>query len=733
MQINESFSLAILDAHPANIAVLDRTGVICAVNRAWNCFGQTEGANNRFQSNIGVNYLDVCRNVEGDDASLATQALAGIEAVLEGQKTTFSLEYPCQTRTSRLWFLMQVTPLAPEFGGVIIMHVDISERKQAEEALRQSEARNRVLVESIPGMVIRVQRDGLMVDVKFLADSLPGVSEFAPENGKNVFDLLPSHLRKLFRGHVERTLTTGETTSFEYSFELHQHNYVHEAAVVYVSPNEAIITVRDFTKRRQEEQELRQREQFVNLVLDRSPTLIFVKDGEGRFLFVNQAFANDYGMTQAELIDQTNARVHNQPEEVAAYSAVDRQVIEGQQAIAIEEVFTKPSGEVLWYYTVKTPLILEDGKTNVLGISTNITERKRMEEALRQSEARNRALLEAIPDVIARVRRDGVYLEIKDTANFKSIRPVEELLGHKQAEVLPAEMARQFAHHNQLALETGTLQTFEYQLHEGDILRTREARIVPVGHDEVIVILRDVSERKQVEEEKTRLLNEVILQRGQLRALTARLAEIQETERKHLARELHDQVGQNLTVLALNLKMLQSQLPAKVSASDPIKARLEDSLTLLEQTTVTIRSVMTDLRPPVLDDYGLLATLHWYCSSVMTRTGILVDVRGDAPCPRLPETVENALFRIAQEAITNVIKHAKATLVTVGLTGSDRQVTLNISDNGVGFNVSRVTDSTKHPTWGLLNMTERAEAVGGSCRILSSPKQGTSIIVEVMR
>ncbi|MBE9508228.1 MAG: ATP-binding protein, partial [Chloroflexi bacterium] len=143
--------------------------------------------------------------------------------------------------------------------------------------------------------------------------------------------------------------------------------------------------------------------------------------------------------------------------------------------------------------------------------------------------------------------------------------------------------------------------------------------------------------------------------------------------------------------------------------------------------------VMADLRPPVLDDYGLVAALRWYGAQLASRTSIAVTVQGHELIPRLALPVENALFRIAQEALTNVTKHAQATKATVAVEVDDETVRLIIADDGIGFDPASVTGPDGRRGWGLLTMAERAEAVGSRFRIESRPGQGTRVIVEVER
>jgi two-component system sensor histidine kinase UhpB len=181
--------------------------------------------------------------------------------------------------------------------------------------------------------------------------------------------------------------------------------------------------------------------------------------------------------------------------------------------------------------------------------------------------------------------------------------------------------------------------------------------------------------------------------------------------------------------------VIRSQLTDDSPASDQIRPQVDASMALLGQTAERIRDVMADLRPPVLDDYGLVAALDWYGSQFVAPRGITVTMGGQEPSPRLAPQVELALFRIAQEALTNVIKHAQATKATVHLeTDPDQDtVRLVVVDDGTGFDPARQAGPADRQSWGLIGMVERAEAVGAHCRIESASGQGTQVVVEVTR
>jgi NO-binding membrane sensor protein with MHYT domain/two-component sensor histidine kinase len=203
------------------------------------------------------------------------------------------------------------------------------------------------------------------------------------------------------------------------------------------------------------------------------------------------------------------------------------------------------------------------------------------------------------------------------------------------------------------------------------------------------------------------------------------LVEMQELERKQLSRELHDRVGQNLTALGINLDILKAR---GVPEDRPdLRARLEDSIALVDATAEAIEDVMSELRPPMLDDHGLLSALQWYAREFSRRTGIEVVVRGEEPKQLSNREVEIALFRIAQEALTNVAKHARASRVVLALEPAAQECVLSISDNGVGFEMGA---QAARPSQGLVTMRERALAIGGRLDVRTSPGKGTQLTVE---
>jgi signal transduction histidine kinase len=215
----------------------------------------------------------------------------------------------------------------------------------------------------------------------------------------------------------------------------------------------------------------------------------------------------------------------------------------------------------------------------------------------------------------------------------------------------------------------------------------------------------------------------------QLQAMSRRLVEVQESERRELARELHDRVGQDLTALSISLDILTTQLSGSGGAA--VAKRLEDAATLLESTSGTIENVMSELRPPMLDDYGLLPALQWYAAQFSGRTGIEIQVHGEEGMERLPQATEIALFRIVQEALTNVAKHAQATRVEIGLEHAGKRFTLSISDNGVGLESGAQPMAGRRQGLGMVTMRERTQSAGGRFEIGGTDGGGTRVVVRI--
>jgi signal transduction histidine kinase len=213
----------------------------------------------------------------------------------------------------------------------------------------------------------------------------------------------------------------------------------------------------------------------------------------------------------------------------------------------------------------------------------------------------------------------------------------------------------------------------------------------------------------------------------QIARVSRRMVDVQEAERREVANRLHDMVGQKLTALSLNLNIVKGQLLP--SQATPTGLRLDDSLRLVEETTESIRDVMAELRPAVLDDFGLAAVLRWYADQFTQRTGVATSVVEQGPRRRLSSTAEHALFRMVQNALANVAKHAHADKVLVTLQMAPRLTCLSVADDGEGFDAAALPQPAFDHGWGLMIMRERAAAIGARLTIESAPGHGTKVVI----
>lgn len=201
-----------------------------------------------------------------------------------------------------------------------------------------------------------------------------------------------------------------------------------------------------------------------------------------------------------------------------------------------------------------------------------------------------------------------------------------------------------------------------------------------------------------------------------------KLVDVQEAERRHIVAELHDQVGQNLAALSMNLDLLERK---GGPLDDSARARLADAHRLVESTTDSIEGLMSELRPPALDDLGLQDAIRWHAETFSRRTGIETEWLSRAVSRRFAPEVETALFRIVQEALTNVAKHSRASRVRIELAAEGNECVLSVSDNGVGLDPAPPT----RPSYGIVTMKERAQSIGGRLKLSTAPAGGTVLTV----
>ena len=369
---------------------------------------------------------------------------------------------------------------------------------------------------------------------------------------------------------------------------------------------------------------------------------------------------------------------------------------------------------------IQNAQLFEQSQRYVAELEERIAERKRAETALRESEERYRELFENAKDAIYVHDLEGTYIKINRAAEELSGYSRDEIVGHNYAEFIAHEHVRYVRESfcQKLAKKGETS-------YEVDVI-AKDGRRVPVEvssraiyENGVLVgvqgMARDITERK--------------LAQDALQMFSRQLIEAQEDERRRISRELHDQIGQILTAVKMNLHTVQQFCKATDAG-----AYVKDNIEAVDEALRLVRDLSVDLRPPVLDDLGLVTALRWYADRYSKRTGLNVEVSVELPDhnERFSRELETACFRIAQEALTNIARHAQANEIEVQLVKADDALLLTVKDDGVGFDFGRLRKrASRVATLGLISMQERAHAAGGTIQIHSEISRGTEISFSV--
>lgn len=324
---------------------------------------------------------------------------------------------------------------------------------------------------------------------------------------------------------------------------------------------------------------------------------------------------------------------------------------------------------------------------------------------------RYRVVVRALPDTVTRLRDDGTVLDTHVPSVFATEFPPESLVGKRLHDVIPKTLAGQFDAAVSLLRMTGQPASYEYTVEVDGRTRHREVRMVSAGRGEVLSILRDVTELREKE-------TALEASQAELRALASHLQDVREEERTRLSREVHDVIGQQLTAARLGAGWFGRHAP-----DDPeVQDHLAELRQVIDETLRQVRRIATDLRPGVLDDFGLASAVEWQAGRYEERTGTScsVDIHG---VTEPPSEIATAAFRVLQESLTNVTRHAEANRVAITLVLGHASVRLVVSDDGRGFKPDRL----RRRSLGLLGMRERAATYGGTLDVQGAPGQGTVV------
>jgi PAS domain S-box-containing protein len=352
-------------------------------------------------------------------------------------------------------------------------------------------------------------------------------------------------------------------------------------------------------------------------------------------------------------------------------------------------------------------------------LEAEMAERRRAEKALHASEARLRAILDHSPAVIFLKDTQGRYLHVNRQFERQFGLDRSQVAGRTDRDIFPREQASHFQNHDREVLDSGVPLEFEETAHYRNGMHTSIVSKFPLRDAKGRIyalcgVATDITERKRAEEA--------------LKNLSRKVLEAQEKERQRVSRELHDEVGQSLTAISVTLASLRNNGATK---SEHLARTIVDTQRLLEGTMEAVHRFARELRPAMLDELGLLPALRSHVKNFSERTGLRVGLHAEPAAEKLNGEQKTTIFRVAQESLTNVARHAHASRVNIFLRRAGDGICLEIADNGKSFRADPATASRQKQRLGLLGMQERVRLVNGRFEIQPEPGRGTTVRVTI--
>jgi len=666
------------------------------------------------------------------------RVMHGLRACLAEPGPGYEAEYRLRRKDGTYRWMLARAELVRDAAGrpcrLLGCQWDITERKAAEG----DHARLAAIVESSEDAIIGKTLKGIVTDWNEGARRLFG---YAAEEmvGQPILRLIPPD-RLDEEAQILAQLRRGERVEHYETVRRRKDGRLVDVSLS-VSPIRdgggqpigASKIARDITGRKSAEAAMAQaherlREQAA--ILELAPVL--VRDLDGRIVLWTQGARRLYGFSNEEALGRASHELFRTqfPEPLEQIEGALRR--EGQWEG--ELVHRKRSGERL---VVASLWVLhrdaEGRPARILEVNADLSAQKRAEQALRESQARFAGTIDSAMDAILSVDETQRVVLFNAAAERMFGCTAAEALGRPLDRFIPARFRAAHRAHVRAFGQTGVTSRDMGQL--GDLSGLRadgqefpiEASISQTeagGVKLFTVILRDITERKAAEAELGR-------SQGQLRALAARLQQAREEEAVRLARELHDQLGRCLTTLKLDVGAIERGLRGGLTDERARAGLLEAAQRMgqaLDETVQTVRRISAELRPGVLDDLGLAAAIDWQAKDFQKRSGVACVLRLPEDDPPLSREQATALFRIFQEGLTNVARHAQARTVWVHLGEEGSHVVLEIEDDGVGFSPAALAERR---SLGLLGMRERAAAFGGEVEVTGSPGRGVTVLVRL--
>ncbi len=613
---------------------------------------------------------------------------------------------------------------------------DITDRKLAEEALHASEEKHRTLIEqSIDGIVISDEHGNVSVWNKSM-ESITGIQQ-CETIGRPLWEIqlrlipveqktleLLGQLRNILKNLLESKMGwLGEPREQTIIDVNGTHKVVQDSTFLIKTKNKVNFgtIIRDITARRQSEESLHQEKENFRNSLDDSPLGVRIASADGNTIYANKTILDLYGYDSLEKLQKTHLKDRYTPE---SYHQAQKRIKQRESgdfsATEYEISIVRKNGEIR-HLQVYRKEVLWNGEKQFQVIYQDISKRKQAEVALKESEARYRSLFENSLMGISVADTDGRLVQ----ANLA----YAQMYGYKN----PEEMLSEITNVGMLYANPGERKEVLRILRRKGFMEAREVEVVRRDGSRFFVLVSaceirdsegkllynqaihiDVTDRRQTEEE-------IKKSKELLEKLNRHLNEIREEERALISREIHDQLGQSMTALKLDLNLMYKYLNNNTEAVAKLKGMIE----LVSNTIKDVQRISSDLRPGILDELGLASAIEWYCEEFERRTDIKCNLKLDNS--DFSDTQINLVFfRVLQETLTNVIRHAKASSVSIKLHQSDRGVTMSIKDNGIGITKEQIES---YRSLGLISMRERVKQFNGTIDISSKKDSGTKLVI----
>ncbi|MBI5918183.1 MAG: PAS domain S-box protein [Nitrosomonadales bacterium] len=603
---------------------------------------------------------------------------------------------------------------------------DITERKHAEALFENEHSRLRTLVQTIPDLVWMKDTAGVFLSCNPQVERLYGARE-AEIIGKTDFDFAEAKLATHFRQKDREAMIAGKPCINEewVTYPDNGQRVLLETIKTPVRDKSGKLVgvmgiAREITERKQAEE----RESRLRHVLDSTLDMIFMFQPDSlRFVYVNKGAQDSVGYTFEELHLMTPPDIKPQIPEPEFRRLIAPLLAGGQKVLRFETVHRHKSGSDL-PVEVQLQLVREiDGGSVFVAIVRDITERKSSEKELQGQKAFMRQVIDSDPNRIFVKDAQGVFLLANQSlASAYGLTP-SELVGKNNAEISysSGELEGYLAADRQVIEDGGEVRLTEpYTSSTGArrwFLTLKKRLTMPDGSLSVLGISVDITQQKRSEMELARSYKE-------LQRLSLHLESVRADERTKIARNLHDEMGATLVAMKMSTAWLAAKLPSDVPQLQSEVARIAE---LISDGIHTVHQIVTELRPNLLDDLGLTAAINDYVKKFQMHTNIKCILDLSAGELSLDDDQSLTVFRILQESLCNVAKHAQASLVNIDFAERGGALLMVVKDNGVGFDLAE----HKEHAFGLLGIRERALMVGGKARIKSSPGKGTRVSVSL--